>query len=383
MLLSRLRIGAFPTADCSTAPDTNTALTEDAEACAKVTCICSAPTNHPSFGIIDDNQACAMEHYCNVEYLEDSRTYCPVLNSNEPYEIESSNEMMAPVLMEEPHDRSRSSIVDSAGPIEWSNVGDHDHGNLDTRITNISMSKNDYGNTTSESTIAVLRQKLKSERTAHSSLKQQMQIVRKRLYASERKCKRKEAMLQSLRAKVRELTASLKQIRNKTKSDEALLKSVKTNEVIHNSLTNASRKPKGRRYNRQLRQFATSSYLCGPKAYRMIKSSKALCLPSKRSVKRWTNNIRIGPGLNRTIFEKLKQKANNLSEKDRVVIIAMDGMKIKSSLCYTAKNDTFHGFPDTGAKIKVEKNSPQRLASEAVTVMMRGVFSNLKQVICA
>ncbi|XP_065088068.1 uncharacterized protein LOC135709611 [Ochlerotatus camptorhynchus] len=44
-----------------------------------------------------------------------------------------------------------------------------------------------------------------------------------------------------------------------------------------------------------------------------------------------------------------------------------------------AKGDELHGFPDDGFDRKIEQNNPRYLATEAVTVMVRRVFTKFKQ----
>lgn len=76
----------------------------------------------------------------------------------------------------------------------------------------------------------------------------------------------------------------------------------------------------------------------------------------------------------------MKPKIRNYSKLERLVVIAIDGMKIKSSLSYSAQNDPFYGLPNSGYERKIEKNNPQKLAPEAVVIMVRGFYKKFKQV---
>ncbi|XP_055584969.1 uncharacterized protein LOC129737836 [Uranotaenia lowii] len=54
-------------------------------------------------------------------------------------------------------------------------------------------------------------------------------------------------------------------------------------------------------------------------------------------------------------------------------------MSIKPQITYNAKSDVFFGFPDTGRLRKNENNNHMKLASEAITVMISGLYRNYKQ----
>lgn len=205
--------------------------------------------------------------------------------------------------------------------------------------------------------------------------------LQRQLKLEKQRNRRKTATNQRVKESSKTIGASLKAVRKEREKDRELIKKLKDNRVLLESLNNQNIAPKSRKFSDSTRKFALSMFLCGPRVYRMVKSSKVLTLPSIRTLKRWTKSIKIGPGLNRTILKTVGAKVADFTRQERVVTLYIDGMKIKSSLTYSAKLDRFTGFPDDGINRKIEKNRVSRLATEAVTVMVTGVGRKFKQVI--
>lgn len=316
------------------------------------------------------------EHYCNIEYLDES---------------EETEETPGNVTFSEldiiDGSNARNIKADDAllaKPFEvCQNAGEIDDGTIP--INNKQYDETDENNNriqkdTVSPAVVSLRGMLKAEKEENLRHKAEVRQLKEQLRACRRKCDRRSRIIQSQRSQIKSLNDQLKQVRKTVRLDKNLLKRLKQNPAIYNSLKNSARKPKGRRYNAELKKFAVSSYLCGPRVYRMMRKSKVLCLPVKRTIKRWTKDVQIGPGLNEAILEQIKAKVSAFSDKERVVVLAIDGMKVKPGLTYIAKSDQFHGFPDDGFDRRIEQNNPRYLATEAVTVMVRGVFTKFKQV---
>lgn len=350
------------------------------------------------------------EHYCNTEYLDEDLNENVDLEGTEyvelpdanlvEYHIEDVNVFPAFPPYDEPRDGQRAYHEYSAELLlnseECVDVDSTELTEpfLDTKEPEVSCTEmiqqcalfggniNGALNGTSceSSAITLIRQNLKQERDKDSRLQSELRQVKERFRACQRKCQRRLLTIQSLRRKIGGLSDQLKKVRKESQVDRSVLTRLENNPTIQNSLRNSAKKPRGRRYNPELRKFALSSYLCGPRVYRMMRKSRVVCLPGKRTIKRWTEDVQIGPGLNEAILEQIKAKVTNFSEQERVVMIAIDGMKIKSGLSYNAKSDKFYGFPNDGCDRKIEKNSTQNLATEAVTVMVKGVYGKFKQV---
>ncbi|XP_055525417.1 uncharacterized protein LOC129718563 [Wyeomyia smithii] len=223
------------------------------------------------------------------------------------------------------------------------------------------------------------RYQYEQEKEMRKLLELEVRQLKLDLRISKRTSARRAQTVRKSKETIRMYKRCIKTLRQNTMTDNKLLNKLKQNPVLYNSLGNLGFTPKKRRYNQHAKKFALSTYLCGPRVYRMIQLSKVLCLPSKRTIKRWTQAVKMRPGLNQIILQRMKSEVECWSRLERIVVIAIDGMKIKSSLSYSAKNDFCYGFPDSGYERKVEKNNPQQLASEAVVVMVRGLYKKFKQ----
>lgn len=205
--------------------------------------------------------------------------------------------------------------------------------------------------------------------------------LKRQLFVARQTSLRRLKALMSKNKQIAALKKHLQVLEKRKKGNEKLGEQARENPIIFDSLRNASRAPKGRRYHPQTMKFAASTYLSGPRTYRHIRRSSHLVLPHKNSVYNHNKTIRIEPGLNRTILSRVKERTKNVEDdKNKTVVLSFDGMSIKSELSYSAKADKFYGFPDHGIRRKVEKNDTSKLATEAVTVMVSGIYWRFKQV---
>lgn len=210
-------------------------------------------------------------------------------------------------------------------------------------------------------------------KNVNGGLRHKVKGLRQSLKASEKKSKWRLKSMVSNRNENKRLKENLKRLQKQKAIDNQLLQLTKFNPVVQNSLINSAKTPKSRRYNQKMRKFAIGTYLSGPAAYRYIQNSEVLTLPSKMTVRRWTSDVHIKPGINNEIIKRLEHKTQHLQIKEKAVAICVDGMSLKQELTYNAKTDTFVGFPDDGIKRRIEKNKPLILASEAVAIMISGL----------
>lgn len=89
-------------------------------------------------------------------------------------------------------------------------------------------------------------------------------------------------------------------------------------------------KTKGRRWSKEIKEFALSLYFHGPKAYRRI--SKVLCLPHPRSLRKWLAEVHMTPGIIPGVLVALKDAVKDWPLKDRVCIIMFDEMSLRQNL---------------------------------------------------
>lgn len=129
--------------------------------------------------------------------------------------------------------------------------------------------------------------------------------------------------------------------------------------------------PTGSRYSDDLKKFALGIYFLGPKAYK--KMSTICRLPSKRTLHRFTQKWVVEPGFNEFIFQVTELKLKQLKEKEKDCIVCLDEISIKSHLYYDISKDKIVGFQES-----YSRNSNAKMASTALTVMVRGLASNWK-----
>ncbi|XP_062535053.1 uncharacterized protein LOC134204247 [Armigeres subalbatus] len=222
---------------------------------------------------------------------------------------------------------------------------------------------------------------LKKAQTKHNDyLKLQLKSVRRRLFVSEQTSNRRLATANRNRRTILKMRNEMNALKKQKSSVEKLGAQAAANPVIRDFLNNANRRPKARRYHPATIKFAAGIYLSGPRTYRFIRNSKHIVLPHKSTVYNYNKNIRLEPGLNEVILNLMKSKVKRMRSKmDKIVMICIDGMSVKPELTYCAKSDTFYGFPNHGLLRKIEKNDPSKLATEAVVVMVSGIYRSFKQ----
>lgn len=178
----------------------------------------------------------------------------------------------------------------------------------------------------------------------------------KRLLRNAQRVNQRRAKTISIKKRnVRILRNEVKRLYKEKATDVKLRKLLESNSVVYNSIMNALKKPKGRRYDKQTKTFSIGAYLAGPAAFRYVQSTKVLNLPSKMSIRRWNADVMMTSCLNISLLDRLAKKCLDFSKKERAVTICIDGMSIKQELVYNAKTDTFFGFPFDGNKRKFEK----------------------------
>ncbi|XP_062535359.1 uncharacterized protein LOC134204568 [Armigeres subalbatus] len=226
-----------------------------------------------------------------------------------------------------------------------------------------------------------LRQSLKSKELTIKLLKQNMKSIRRQMFVQDQTSKRRLNASNRYKKLFFSLRKEINVLKKKKNDNEKLGEQARRNPIILDTLKNAMRHPKARRYQPETKKFASGAYLSGPRTYRFVRRSKNFILPHKSTVYGYNKSIRILPGLNKTILMRMKCKARFIKPKrDKLVMVCLDGMSVKPELTYCAKSDIFYGFPFDGTERKIEKNNPQRLATEAVVMMTSGIYSRFKQV---
>ncbi len=107
-------------------------------------------------------------------------------------------------------------------------------------------------------------------------------------------------------------------------------------------------KKMGRRYHPQIIRFALSLHGKSASAYRELRDSGALILPSERVLRDCKNYFQLKAGINKENIDDLRGKTSNYSDLQRYVAIVMDEMKIQSNLVFDNYSRDLIGFIDLG-----------------------------------
>ena len=139
-------------------------------------------------------------------------------------------------------------------------------------------------------------------------------------------------------------------------------------------------KKMGRRYHPQIIRFALSLHGKSPSAYRELRDSGVLILPSKRVLRDYKNYFKPKVGIN---SEDLQGKTTNFNDMQRYVVVVMDEMKIQSNLVFDKYSGDLIGFIDLGDPMTNFANLQEEdtLASHALAFLVRGMCTDLKHVI--
>ena len=142
-------------------------------------------------------------------------------------------------------------------------------------------------------------------------------------------------------------------------------------------------KKMGRRYHPQLIRFALSLHGKSPSAYKELRDSRALILPSERVLRDYKNYFKPKAGINLDNIESLREKASTLSGVQRYVVIVMDEMKIQSNLVFDKYSGDLIGFVDLGddATNYASLGEEDVMATHALAFLVRGMCSDFKHVI--
>ena len=104
----------------------------------------------------------------------------------------------------------------------------------------------------------------------------------------------------------------------------------------------------GRRYHPQVIRFALSIHSKSPSAYRELRDSGALILPSERVLRDYKNYFKPKAGISKENVESLREKTSSFSPVQRYVAVIMEEMKIQSNLVFDKVSGDLVGFIDLG-----------------------------------
>jgi hypothetical protein len=139
----------------------------------------------------------------------------------------------------------------------------------------------------------------------------------------------------------------------------------------------------GRRYHPQIIRFALSVHGKSPSAYRELRESGALVLPSERVLRDYKNYFSPKAGVNTENVESLRNKVKSFSGIQRYVVLVMDEMKIQSNLVYDKHSGDLIGFIDLGDPMTNYAclDKEDSVATHALAFLVRGLATDMKHII--
>lgn len=183
--------------------------------------------------------------------------------------------------------------------------------------------------------------------------------------------------------KIYRLTGQIKKLKSKSYINE-LAKSDVIQEILklqisptaalllQEELKNYKRIKTARRWNMECKIIALRLYKRSPTCYKLLR--KMICLPAPSTLKCLLGKFQFRVGVNKKIFDVIKNKALRTEKSDNEYILMWDEMSIKKNLCYNSKDDNIEGYQDHA----LQGRSPQ-IASYALVFMIAGIRKKLKQ----
>lgn len=111
--------------------------------------------------------------------------------------------------------------------------------------------------------------------------------------------------------------------------------------IISNVSDLMDRKPKGRRYTEEFKEYALSIFYMSPKAYKKLMQDYGF--PGRRTLSRMTENLIFTTGLNDFVLKTLAANLKNSKKTNRMCCLLMDEMSLKSNLFYCRNRDEVIG----------------------------------------
>ena len=139
----------------------------------------------------------------------------------------------------------------------------------------------------------------------------------------------------------------------------------------------------GRRYHPQVIRFALSLHAKSAAAYREVRESGALILPSERVLRDYKNYFKPKAGINKENIEHLREKTSSFFGIQRYVAIIMDEMKIQSNLVFDKNSGDLVGFIDLGDPMTNYANLQEddTVATHALAFLARGLCTDMKHIV--
>ena len=143
--------------------------------------------------------------------------------------------------------------------------------------------------------------------------------------------------------------------------------------------------PRRRRWHPMMIRFALHIHLRSPSAYRALRESGVVKLPSERCLRDYSNAFHPRQGFNNSTFDDLKHQAFKLQGIGKYAVLAFDEISIKDDLVFDVHTGELVGFVNLGKDLNDifaagVKNTDftSSIASHALVYMVIGLASRLK-----
>ena len=135
----------------------------------------------------------------------------------------------------------------------------------------------------------------------------------------------------------------------------------------------------GRRYHPHIIRFCLSIHAKSPAAYRELRDSGVLVLPSEKTLRDYRNFFTPRAGFHPENVQRLVDQTSQYFDIQRYVVIAFDEMKIQSKLVFDKHSNELIGFVDLGEEeLNVSSLGSTDLATHALVFFVRGAATKLK-----
>lgn len=139
-------------------------------------------------------------------------------------------------------------------------------------------------------------------------------------------------------------------------------------------VVNSKKPARGVRYSNTTKNVAIGLFYCSPNGYRELR--KLLRLPSPSMIKKWLQRLAISEGFNEAVLSLLTNQAKLFTRRQKVVIISIDEITLKSWLQFNGKADSISGYP---TRLEGEQLNVEDRASSALVVQIRCLETGHKQ----
>ena len=104
----------------------------------------------------------------------------------------------------------------------------------------------------------------------------------------------------------------------------------------------------GIRWHPMMIRYALHLHLRSPSAYRALKESLVITLPSERTLRDYSNLVHPSVGFNKSVFDGLKHESSKLKGIGKYVVFMFDEVSVKDELVFDKNIGELIGFMNLG-----------------------------------